>query len=261
MKVVILAGGLGTRLREETEYRPKPMVEIGGRPILWHIMKIFAAHGFKDFVVCLGYKGDVIRDYFLHYSTHNRDFSVTLGTGAVEVHGNHAEADWRVTLAETGDATNTGGRVKLVEKYLQGQRFMVTYGDGVADVDVARLLAFHSRSGKLGTVTGVRPSSRYGELLVEDRMVKVFREKPQVHEGWINGGFFVFEPGVLDLIEGDEDTLEAGVLVKLAESGQLAVYQHEGFWQCMDTYRERELLNELWNRGAAPWNTWNGHGK
>jgi glucose-1-phosphate cytidylyltransferase len=256
MKIAILAGGIGTRLREETEYRPKPMVEIGGRPILWHIMKLYALHGYCDFVICLGYKGDVIRDYFLNYEVRNRDFTVTLGSGDVQTHGEHHERGWRITLADTGLSTMTGGRLKRVARYLGGDTFMATYGDGVADIDIARLLAFHRGRGKLATVTGVRPSSRYGELQVHDGVVRVFREKPQVAEGCINGGFFVFEPGVLDLIEHDDETLEGGLLMKLAEQRQLAVYQHEGFWQCMDTYREMQLLNDLWNSGKPPWAVW-----
>lgn len=257
MKVAILAGGLGTRLREETEYRPKPMVEIGGRPILWHIMKLYASHGHAEFVVCLGYKGNVIRDYFVNYELQNRDFTVKLGTHDVEIHGdNHDAAGWRVTLAETGDKTMTGGRIKRIRRYVGDGPFMVTYGDGVADIDVADLLAFHRRCGRLGTVTAVRPSSRYGELDIEHGRVISLREKPQVGAGWINGGFFVFEPQVFDLIEGDADTLEMGLLSKLVDSGQLAVYQHPGFWQCMDTYREMQLLNELWETGRAPWTVW-----
>lgn len=256
MKAVILAGGMGTRLREETEYRPKPMVEIGGRPILWHIMKNYAHYGHTDFVICLGYKGDAIRDYFCNYQLHNCDLTVTLGSKEVTVHGNHAEWGWRVTLAETGHATMTGGRLKRVAEYIGGETFLATYGDGVADVDIGALFAFHRRQRKLGTVTGVRPSSRYGELMIQDSIVRLFQEKPQVREGWINGGFFVFEPQVLDLIEGDCETLESGLLVKLAERGALAVYQHEGFWQCMDTYREMQMLNELWSSGQAPWKVW-----
>ena len=256
MKAVILAGGLGTRLREETEYRPKPMVEIGGRPILWHVMKIFAAHGHTDFVICLGYKGDVIRDYFVNYEERNRDFTVTLGSREVETHNQHDEVGWRVTLAETGPTTQTGGRLLRVAPYLGKETFLLTYGDGVADVDLARLLAFHRRQGKLATVTAVRPSSRFGELMIEDGTVSVFREKPQVHEGWINGGFFVFEPGVFDLITGDNESLEGGVLNKLAERRQLSVYQHEGFWQCMDTFREMQLLTNAWEAGKAPWKIW-----
>jgi glucose-1-phosphate cytidylyltransferase len=257
MKVVILAGGLGTRLREETEYRPKPMVLIGGRPILWHIMKIYATHGFTDFVICLGYKGDVIRDYFLNYETRNRDFTITLGCGKVETHDSHAEDGWRVTLADTGEKTMTGSRIKRIQHYLGGEPFMVTYGDGVANVDIRRLVALHARHGKLATVTAVRPSSRYGELCVENGMVRVFQEKPQLGAGgWVNGGFLVFEPGALDLIGGSDETLEAGLLAKLADAGELAVYQHEGFWQCMDTYRETELLNEMWRRNCAEWKIW-----
>jgi glucose-1-phosphate cytidylyltransferase len=256
MKVAILAGGMGTRLREETEYRPKPMVEIGGRPILWHIMKIYSHYGLTDFVICLGYKGAVIRDFFYNYRIRNCDFTVTLGAGTVEMYDGHDEDGWRVTLAETGDKTMTGGRLKRISRYLGGRTFMTTYGDGVADVDIARLSKFHETHGKLATVTAVRPSSRYGELSIADGMVQLFREKPQVQEGWINGGFFVFEPQVLDLIEGDNETLETGLLMKLSEMRQLAVYQHDGFWQCMDTYREMELLNGLWSENVAPWRVW-----
>jgi glucose-1-phosphate cytidylyltransferase len=253
-KVVILAGGMGTRLREETEYKPKPMVEIGGRPILWHIMKTYAYYGFNDFIICLGYKGDVIRDYFLNYEIRNRDFSVRLGCQQVEIHGtNHREDGWRVTLADTGEKTLTGGRVKRVAKYVGEQRFMVTYGDGVADLDIGRLMEFHRRQGKLATVTAVRPSSRYGELAIGDGLVRAFHEKPQVHEGWINGGFFVFEPAVFSLIKSEQESIEEGLLGRLVEQGQLAVYQHDGFWQCMDTYREMELLNSLWASERAPW--------
>ncbi|MGH7905367.1 MAG: glucose-1-phosphate cytidylyltransferase [Candidatus Binataceae bacterium] len=256
MKVVILAGGLGTRLREETEYRPKPMVEIGERPILWHIMKIYASYGYKDFIICLGYKGEIIRDYFINYHLRNCDFTVKLGARDFETHGNHSEDDWRVTLAETGKHTMTGGRLKRISRYVKNEACMVTYGDGVADIDIARLMAFHSKHGKMATVTGVRPQSRYGELSIENGMVKIFREKPQVHEGWVNGGFFVFEPEALRLVDNDEDTLESGILARLAERQQLAVYHHEGFWQCMDTFREVQLLNGLWNDGRAPWAVW-----
>jgi glucose-1-phosphate cytidylyltransferase len=256
MKVVILAGGLGTRLREETEYRPKPMVQIGGRPMLWHIMKIYSHYGYTDFVICLGYKGQMIRDYFLNYETQNRDFTVTLGSGQVEVHGNHTEDGWRVTLAETGEKTMTGGRLKRIEKYLGCSTFMATYGDGLADMDVESLVGFHRRHGKLATVTAVRPSSRYGELAIENDKVTLFREKPQVNEGWINGGFFVLQPEIFELIEGENDTLETGLLLRLVERGQLAVYQHEGFWQCMDTYREMQQLDDMWARNNAPWRVW-----
>jgi len=256
MKVVILAGGLGTRLREETELRPKPMVEIGGRPILWHIMKIYAHHGFTEFLLCLGYKGDVIRDYFLNYEPRNRDFTVTLGSHALEIHDGHPESGWQVTLAETGKETLTGGRIKRVARYLDGDSFMVTYGDGVADINIKDLITFHKKSARLGTVTAVRPSSRFGELSIENGMVQVFQEKPQVHEGWINGGFFVFNRGVLELISGDDESLEQGLLQKLSSMKELSVYQHPGFWQCMDTYREMESLNEMWRNNKAPWAVW-----
>lgn len=256
MKVVILAGGLGTRLREETEFRPKPMVEIGGQPILWHIMKSYVHHGYTEFVLCLGYKGDVIRDYFFNYEIRNRDVTITLGSRNLEVHNEYPEDGWRVTLAETGEKTNTGGRLKRITPYLNGERFMVTYGDGVADIDIKSLMAFHQKHGKLATVTAVHPASRFGELSIENGLVTVFQEKPQVHEGWINGGFFVFQHEVLDLIAGDAESLEQGLLVKLAQMKELAVYQHQGFWQCMDTYREMELLNGLWSSGKAPWAVW-----
>lgn len=256
MKVVILCGGLGTRLREETEFKPKPMVEIGGRPILWHIMKIYAHFGHIDFVMALGYKGDIIRDYFLHYEVRNRDFTVTLGNRNIAIHGGHSEDGWSVTLAETGDNTLTGGRLRRVAQYLDGKTFMATYGDGIADINLNALMECHRKMGKLGTVTAVRPSSRFGELNIANGIVNVFKEKPQVHEGWINGGFFVFEPEALDMIEGDEETLEQGLLVKLANKGELAVYQHKGFWQCMDTYREMELLNKMWQADNAKWKIW-----
>jgi glucose-1-phosphate cytidylyltransferase len=256
MKVVLLAGGLGTRLREETEFRPKPMVDVGGRPILWHIMKSYAHYGFTDFVICLGYKGDIIRDYFLNYENRHRDVTVTLGSRDVEVLSDHAEAGWRVTLAETGEKTLTGGRLRRVAAYLGRERFMVTYGDGVADIDIKRLVGFHQAHGKLGTITAVRPSSRFGEVVIDRGVVQAFAEKPQVQAGWINGGFFVFQPEVLDLLTGDEESLEQSVLEKLTAMKQLAVYEHGGFWQCMDTYREMELLNDLWARGRASWAVW-----
>lgn len=256
MKAIILAGGLGTRLREETEFKPKPMVEIGGRPILWHIMKTYAHFGICDFVLCLGYKGDVIRDYFFQYEIRNRDVTLTLGSREFEIHDHHAECGWRVTLAETGDKTLTGGRLKRASKYIPDEEFMVTYGDGVADVNITSLTAFHRAQGKLGTVTAVRPSSRFGEISIKGGVVKAFQEKPQVHEGWINGGFFIFKRQVLDLIEGDDDSLEQGLLSRLASMNELAVYQHSGFWQCMDTYREMELLEQMWRSGKAPWAVW-----
>jgi glucose-1-phosphate cytidylyltransferase len=219
-------------------------------------MKIFAAYGHTDFVICLGYKGDVIRDYFLNYEIHYRDFTVTLGQRQLEILNNHGECGWRVTLAETGELTNTGGRLKRAAKYLDNQPFMVTYGDGVADINLDQLLRFHRYHRKLATVTGVHPSSRFGELSIENGMARVFREKPQIDGGWINGGFFIFEPAALELIDGDEDSLEGSLLMRLTEGKELAVYQHPGFWQCMDTYREMKLLNELWSMGSAPWACW-----
>jgi len=255
MKTVILAGGLGTRLREETEFRPKPMVEIGGRPILWHIMKSYAHYGLNEFVLCLGYKGDMIRDYFLNYEIRNRDVTVTLGTHDMTIHNAHTETGWKITLADTGEHTNTGGRLKRVASYL-GERFLVTYGDGVADINLNDLLAFHAQHGKLATVTAVHPASRFGELSIANGMVSLFQEKPQVHEGWINGGFMVFQRPVLEFLAGDTESLEQGLLAKLASMKELAVYQHAGFWQCMDTYRETTVLNELWRTGNAPWAAW-----
>lgn len=253
MKVVILCGGLGTRLREETEFKPKPMVEIGNHPILWHIMKWYAKFSFTDFVLALGYKGDVIRDYFLKYEIRNCDFTVTLGNRDIEIHNEHTEAGWKVTLAETGSHTLTGGRLKRLKPHLRQETFMATYGDGITDLDITKLLDHHQAMGKLATVTAVRPSSRFGELSISDGMAQVFQEKPQINEGWINGGFFVFEPQVLDMIQTKQDTLEQDVLGKLAQDNQLAVYQHTGFWQCMDTHREMEILNEQWRSGKAPW--------
>jgi glucose-1-phosphate cytidylyltransferase len=253
MKVVILAGGLGTRLREETEFKPKPMVEVGERPILWHIMRSYANHGYTQFVVCLGYKGDVIRDYFINYRIRNSDATVTLGSRKIELHNGHDEEHWKVTLAETGNKTMTGGRLKRIAKYIDSELFMATYGDGVANVNIPALLRQHHASGKLATVTAVRPSARFGELSLEEGLVSSFQEKPQVQNSWINGGFFVFNRKVLDLIKGDDATLEVDLLKELAGMRELAVYQHRGFWQCMDNLREVELLNKLWQTGSPPW--------
>jgi glucose-1-phosphate cytidylyltransferase len=255
LKAVILAGGLGTRLREQTEFRPKPMVEVGGKPILWHIMKIFAHHGITDFVVCIGYKGDVIKEYFLDYEARNNDFTITLGKShEIVFHGQHMESDWRVTVAETGDETQTGGRVKRIERFVEDDRFMVTYGDGLADVDIGKLLAFHDEHGKKATLTTVQPLSRFGVLdLDQAGTVEHFREKPQV-DGWVNAGFFVFERDVFDYIT-DEDVLEQRPLERLAADKELMAFRHDGFWQPMDTYRESKLLNDLWQQGA-PWKVW-----
>lgn len=255
MKVVILAGGLGTRLSEETEVKPKPMVEVGGRPILWHIMKIYSTYGFNDFVVCLGYKGYVIKEFFANYFLHQSDLTIDLRSNKFEVHNNNTEP-WKITLVDTGDKTMTGGRVRRVREYLGNERFMVTYGDGVANIDINLLLDFHQEHGKLATVTAVRPPSRFGGMAIEANMVTDFIEKPQIGEGWINGGFFVFEPQVLDYIKGDGTLLEREPLESLSRDGQLVAYKHDRFWQCMDTLRDVHLLNELWQSEAPPWKIW-----
>jgi len=256
MKTVILAGGLGTRLQEETTVKPKPMVEIGGRPVLWHIMKIFAAHGVKEFIVALGYKGEVIKNYFLNYYYFRNNFSIRLGNGNLDVRDDGHE-DWTVHLVNTGAGTQTGGRIKRLADWIGQETFMMTYGDGVANVNVADILAFHRQHGKLATVTAVRPPARFGELKFNGVLVESFREKPQVGEGWINGGFFVLEPQVLDYIEGDSIAWEREPMERLAREGQLAAYRHDGFWQCMDTLRDVLLLEGLWAEGEAPWKIWN----
>ncbi len=258
MKVVILCGGLGTRLREETEFRPKPMVDIGGRPILWHIMKVYAHHGFRDFVLCLGYRGAMIKDYFLNYEAMNNDFTICLGRlGAVAYHGEHDEQDYRVTLADTGPETMTGGRLKRVAKYIGDDTFLMTYGDGIADVDLKALVAFHHAHGKLATLTTVRPFSRFGILkLGSDNRVNEFAEKPQIDDGWINAGFCAFHRRVFDYLTGDDCVLEREPLERLAREGQLMAFRHEGFFYAMDTYREYQHLNELWASGRAPWKVW-----
>jgi len=256
LKVMLLAGGLGTRLREETEYRPKPMVEVGGKPILWHIMKNFAHQGFEEFVVCTGYRGDVIKDYFLNYEARNNDFTVTLGDkSTVEYHGRHGEGTWKVSVVDTGAETMTGGRVKRAGGFADGRRFIVTYGDGLADVDITALVKFHESHGKLATVTTVRPISRFGVMdLEKDGKVVRFREKP-LTDDYVNAGFFVFEPQVLEYLD-DHCVLEQAPLEALARDGELVAYRHEGFWQPMDTYREFTMLNEMWATGNAPWKTW-----
>ncbi len=257
MKAVLLAGGLGTRMREETEYRPKPMVEVGGRPVLWHIMKVLGLQNVQDFVVCTGYKGDVIKNYFLNYLAMNQDFTVKLGDNTdIQYHGDHDEQDWSVTVADTGATTMTGGRIKRVQKYVGDGPFLATYGDGIADIDVAALLAFHKAHGKIATVTTMKPTSRFGVLdLDTDGSVKEFKEKPQV-EGWINIGFFIFEPAIFDYLADDSTVLEQEPLHRLAADGQIAAFEHTGFWQPMDTFRESQMLNELWDSGDAPWKTW-----
>ncbi len=253
MKTVILCGGLGTRIAEETQLKPKPMVEIGGRPILWHVMKIYERCGFSDFSLALGYKGEVIKDYFLNYHARQSDLTVQLQTGAVE-YSNPTAENWRVTLMNTGAKTMTGGRLRRLKTQLQASgTFMLTYGDGVADVNLAKLLDFHRAHGRLATVTAVRPSARFGGMHINEGQVLDFKEKPQSGEGWINGGFFVFEPGVFDYIDGDGTVLEREPLENLVKAGQLMAYQHDGFWQCMDTVRDRDVLQELLDSGRAPW--------
>ena len=254
MKVVILAGGLGTRLTEETELKPKPMVEIGGRPILWHIMKHYAHHGFNEFFVALGYRGEIVKRFFLDYCSLSGSMTVDLSHGVVNNHQNDCE-DWLVHLKDTGHDTNTGGRVKRLQPSLSGGTFMLTYGDGVSDVDLARVLEFHRSHGKIATVTAVRPPSRFGGLIFSGDLVTEFTEKPQIGEGWINGGFMVFEPAVFDYLDGDGSSLEADALEKLAVDKQLVAFRHEAFWQCMDTMREVRLLESLW-RTNPPWKVW-----
>ena len=256
MKVVVLCGGLGTRLREETEFRPKPMVEIGGRPILWHIMKLYAHSGFREFVLCLGYRGNMIKEYFLNYEAMNNDFTICLGR-ASQIHFNngHTEQGFEVTLADTGQSTMTGGRVKRIQNYIDSDTFLLTYGDGLADLDIARLVAFHKNHGKLATVTAVTPSSRFGVLEMNKNRVMSFLEKPRT-EGMASAGFFVLNRKVFDYLGGDDCTFERGPLERLAREGELMAYKHEGFFFAMDTYREYEYLNQLWSNGQAPWKVW-----
>jgi glucose-1-phosphate cytidylyltransferase len=255
VKAVILAGGLGTRLGEETSVRPKPMVEIGGMPIIWHIMKIYASHGINDFVICLGYKGYVIKEFFSNYFLHASDVTIDLSKNAMEVHQNWSEP-WRITLVDTGAETQTGGRLRAVRKYLdEGEAFCFTYGDGVSNVDVTAEVAFHKQHGKLATIAAVTPPGRFGALEFEGDLVRSFREKPAGDGGLINGGFFVLQPDVIDLIEGPLTLWEREPLEALAKSGDLVAYVHEGFWQPMDTLRDKQLLEEHWQKGA-PWKTW-----
>jgi len=253
MKVILLCGGLGTRLSEETQIKPKPMVEIGGRPIVWHIMKSYEQYGFNDFILALGYKGEVIKDYFLHYHARQSDLTVHLKSGTVD-YSNPTAEDWNVSLVDTGPSTMTGGRLLRLKSYVvDGGTFMLTYGDGVSNIDIQKLLEFHRSHGKIATVSAVRPPVRFGELLMDGQKVIQFQEKPQAGEGWINGGFFVFETGVFDFIKGDETLLERDPLEKLAEMGELMAYHHPYFWQCMDTIRDRDSLQNAWESGNAPW--------
>jgi glucose-1-phosphate cytidylyltransferase len=255
MKVVILAGGLGTRLAEETEVKPKPMVEIGGYPILWHIMNIYAKYGYREFVVALGYKGEVIKNYFLDYFHLRNSFSISLGNGKVDVHSQRAE-DWKVHLIDTGLHTQTGGRIKRLTPWISDGPFLMTYGDGVADIDIPKLVDFHRLHKGFATLTAVRPPARFGSMSFKGDLVSSFIEKPQIGEGWINGGFFVLEPEVLDYIEDDKTILEREPLERLARDRQLVANRHEGFWQCMDTLRNVRLLEDLWQSGNAPWKIW-----
>jgi glucose-1-phosphate cytidylyltransferase len=255
LKAVILCGGRGTRLSEETDYRPKPMVKIGDEPILWHIMKAFAAYGLNEFMLALGYKGEVIKDFFVNYRHRSSSLTVELGTGEISIQDGDCE-EWTVHLVDTGLDTQTGGRVKRVAELIGNEPFMLTYGDGVADVDIERLLAFHKEHGRLATVTAVRPPARFGGLRFDGDLVSHFVEKPQIGEGWINGGFFVLQPDVANYIEGDSTLFEREPLERLASEGQLAAYRHEGFWQCMDTLRDVRLLNSLWESGNVPWKVW-----
>jgi glucose-1-phosphate cytidylyltransferase len=256
MKAVILAGGLGTRISEETHLKPKPMIEIGGRPILWHVMKIYSSHGVNDFIICCGYKGYVIKEYFANYFLHMSDVTFDMTSNCMEVHHKKAEP-WRVTLVDTGDETLTGGRLKRVGDYLRDeQAFCFTYGDGVADIDITQEIAFHHRHGKLATVTAVQPPGRYGALVRQGDAVLGFREKPPGDGAWINGGFFVLAPAVLDFIEGDRTSWESGPLEAISAQGQLVAFEHRGFWQPMDTLRDKNHLEQLWNSGRAPWKCW-----
>ncbi|HEX2639085.1 MAG TPA: glucose-1-phosphate cytidylyltransferase [Pyrinomonadaceae bacterium] len=255
MKVVILAGGLGTRLAEETTLRPKPMVEIGGRPLLWHIMNIYAGYGLKDFLVACGYKGECVKEYFHSYITRSNDYFIDLQNGSCDVVSRN-EIDWRVGMIDTGLSTMTGGRLLRLKEWLQDETFMVTYGDGVGNIDINSLLEFHRSNGRLATVTAVRPPARFGALQLNGDEVCKFSEKSQADEGWINGGFFVFEPEVLNYLTDDETVLEREALENLAADGELVAYRHYGFWQPMDTLREKQQLEDLWQRGNAPWATW-----
>jgi glucose-1-phosphate cytidylyltransferase len=255
VKVGVLAGGVGSRLAEETQVKPKPMVEIGGRPILWHIMMHYAHYGFKRFVVALGYKGEVIKKYVVDYCSLNSNLTVNLQTGDVEIHEAY-KTDWTVELVDTGIATLTGGRIKRLAPYLGDETFMLTWGDGVSDVNLHDLLAFHRSHGKLATLTAVRPPARFGHIDLQGDQVVEFSEKPQTRAGWINGAFFVLEPGVFDYIDGDDTQWEREPLERLAKDGQLMAYRHTSFWQCMDTLRDKRLLEELWQSGNAPWRIW-----
>jgi glucose-1-phosphate cytidylyltransferase len=255
MKAVILAGGLGTRISEETYLKPKPMIEVGGRPILWHVLKIYSAHGINDFIICAGYKGYVIKEYFANYFLHMSDVTFDMKNNRMEVHNQRSEP-WRVTIVDTGETTMTGGRLKKVQDYVGNESFCFTYGDGVGDVNVSALVSFHKNQGRTATLTGVQPPGRFGALDVEGTKVSGFQEKPDGDGSWINGGFFVLEPAVFDLVENDSTIWERSPLESLAVSNQLSIYKHSGFWQPMDTLRDKLHLEELWESGKAPWKVW-----
>ncbi|MBI3351131.1 MAG: glucose-1-phosphate cytidylyltransferase [Nitrospirae bacterium] len=256
MRVVILCGGLGTRLSEETSVRPKPMVEIGGKPILWHIMKIYSHYGFNDFILCLGYKGYIIKEYFANYYLHQSDVTFDIANQSMKIHQNNSEP-WKVTLVDTGDSTMTGGRLKRISKYIEKQPFMLTYGDGLGNIDIKALVTYHKQHGKLATVTSTQPSGRFGAMnLDEENRVRSFQEKPAGDGAWINGGFFVMEPKCLDYLIDDQTILERDPLEKLAKENQLIAYKHTEFWQPMDTLRDKLHLEELWQSGKAPWKVW-----
>lgn len=255
MKVVILVGGFGTRLGEETELLPKPMIKIGQFPILWHIMKIYSARGFNDFILALGYKSEIIKHYFLNYASINSDFTINIKSGKIQNTKKKIE-DWNVSLVDTGLNTMTGGRLKRLKSIIGNETFMLTYGDGLADIDVSKVLEFHKNHKKMATVTTVHPGARFGELNINDNIVKAFKEKPQTSQGWINGGFFIIEPEFFDFIEGDETVLEGEPLEKAASMGELMAYRHEGFWHCMDTVRDKKVLEDLFSKEKAPWKIW-----
>jgi glucose-1-phosphate cytidylyltransferase len=257
MKVVILCGGLGTRLREETEFRPKPMVPIGERPILWHIMKFYAHYGFKEFILCLGYKAEMIKEYFFHYQWHSSDITLQLGPKPqITYHNQHAEVDWKVTLLDTGMTTQTGGRVRRALAHIPDDEFLLTYGDGLCNVPIPELIKFHRKRGGLATLTAVRPSGRFGELGISGEAVTSFMEKPENEAGYINGGFFIVNKKIGQYLYDDNTVFESGALASAADAGKLNAYKHDNFWQCMDNPREMEILNRLWNTGQAPWKVW-----
>ncbi len=255
MKSIILAGGLGTRISEESHLRPKPMIEVGGKPILWHIMKMYSYHGVNDFIICLGYKGYMVKEYFSNYFLHMSDVTFCMRENNMEIHQKYAEP-WKVTLVDTGESTMTGGRLKFVEKYIGADTFCFTYGDGVSDVNITELIAYHKSNGRQATITAIQPPGRYGALQIDNGVVGKFQEKPAGDGAWINGGFFVLEPSVLDYIDDNNTVWEQQPLQRLAACGELAAYQHNGFWQAMDTLREKNHLEDLWSTGNAPWKKW-----